>query len=87
MVHHFNQGICQRVLATWHIYSKQKVIAQALGIAQGTVSNVIKENCETGVPNPRARPGRTDKTTERENQYLLRWCRNERTKSEITLRS
>jgi len=30
--------------------SKQKVIAQALGIAQGTVSKVLKRNRETGEP-------------------------------------
>ena len=71
----------------WRMGSEQKVIAQALGIAQGTVSKVRKRNRETGVPNPRARPGRTRKTTEREDRYLLRLCRNGRTKSANTLRA
>ena len=70
----------------WRTGSKQKVIAQVLRIAQGTVSKVRKKNRETGVPNPRARPGRTRKTTEREDRYLLRLCRNGRTKSANTLR-
>ena len=71
----------------WRMGSKQKVIAQALGIAQGTVSKVLKRNRETGVPTPRARPGRPRKTTEREDRYLLRLCRNGRTKSANTLRA
>ena len=58
----------------WRMGSKQKVIAQALRIAQGTVSNVLKRNRETGVRIPRARLGRTRKTTEREDRYLLRLC-------------
>jgi transposase len=65
---------------------KQKVIAQALGIAQGTVSKVLKRNRETGVPTPRARPRRPRKTTERAERYLLRLCRNGRTKSANTRR-
>jgi len=70
----------------WRMCSKQKVIAQAFGIAQGTYSKVLKRNRETGVPTPRARPGRTRKTTESEDHYLLRLCRNGRTKSANTLR-
>ena len=45
--------------------SKQKVIAQALGIAQETVSTVLKRNRETGVPTHRARQGRPRRTTEK----------------------
>jgi len=71
----------------WHMCSKQKAIAQALGIAQGTISKMHKRNRETGVPTPRARPGRPHTTTEREDLYLLRLCRNGRTKSANTLRS
>jgi transposase len=71
----------------WRLGSKQKVIVQALGIAQGTVSKVLKRNRETGVRTPRARPGRPRKTTEREDCYLLRLCRNWRTKSANTLRA
>ena len=67
--------------------SKQKVIAQALGLAEGKVSKVLKRNREMDVPTPRARPGRTRKTTDREDRYLLRLCRNGRTKSANTLRS
>jgi len=67
--------------------SKQKVIAQALGIAQGTVSNALKGNRETGVPTHRARPGRTRKTTEKEDRYLLRLCRYGHAKSANTLRA
>ncbi|KAK2144851.1 hypothetical protein LSH36_725g01085 [Paralvinella palmiformis] len=63
MVRHFNKGIYRRVLAMWRIDSKQKVIAKVLGIAQGTVSKVLKRNRETGVPTPRARPGSSRKTT------------------------
>jgi len=71
----------------WRMGSKQKVIAQALGIAQGTVSKVLKRNRETGVPTPRARPGRPRKTTEREDRSLSATCRNGRTKSANTLRA
>ena len=53
-------------------YGFQKVIAQALGIAQGIVLKVLKRNRETGVPTRKARPGRLRKTTEREDRYLLR---------------
>ena len=67
--------------------SKQKVIAQAFGIAQGTVSEVLKRNRETGVNIPRDRPGSHRKTTEREDRYLLRLCRNGRTISANTLRA
>jgi len=42
--------------------SKQKDIAQAPGIAQGTVLKVLKRNRETGVPTHRARPGCPRKT-------------------------
>jgi len=52
MVHHFNEGIYRLVLAMWRMGSKQKVIAQALGIAMGTVSKVLKINHETAVPTP-----------------------------------
>jgi len=55
--------------------SKQNVSTQALWIAQGTVSNVLKWNRETGVPTPRARPGRPRKTAKREDRYQLRLCR------------
>ena len=51
----------------WRMGSKHKVIAQALGIVQGTVSKVLKINRETGVPTPRDRPGRPRKTAEREH--------------------
>ena len=71
----------------WHMCSKQKAIAQALGIAQGTISKMHKRNRETGVPTPRAKPGRPHTTTEREDLYLLRLCRNGRTKSANTLRT
>ena len=71
----------------WCMGSKQKIIAQALGIAQGTVSKMLKRNRQTGVPTPSARPGRPRKTTEREDNYLLRLCRNGRTKSANTLRA
>jgi len=71
----------------WRMGSKQKVIAQALGIAQGTVSKMLKRICETGVPTLRARPGRPRTTTEREDRYLLRLCRNGRTKSANSLRA
>ena len=54
----------------WPMGSKQKVIAQTLGIVQGKVSNVLKKNRETGVPTPKARPGPSRKTTEREDRYL-----------------
>ena len=67
--------------------SKQKIIAQALVIAQGTVSEGLKRNRETRVPTPRARPGRLRKTTGREDHYLLCLCRNGRTKSANTLRA
>jgi len=63
MVRHFNEGIYRRVITIWRICSKQKVIAQALGIAQGTVSKVLKRNRETGVLTLRARLGRHSKTT------------------------
>jgi len=68
MVRHFNEAIYRRVLAMWCMDSKQKVIAQVLGIEQGTVSRVLKRNCETDVPTPRDRPGRPRKTTEREDR-------------------
>ena len=71
----------------WRMGSKQKIIAHALRIAQRTVSKVLKRNRETGVPTPRARSGRPRKTTEREDRYLLRLCRNGRTKSANTLRA
>ena len=67
--------------------SKQKVIAQALGIAQETVSNVLKRNRETGVPTHRARQGRPHKTAEKEDRYLLRLCRYGQAKSANTLRA
>jgi len=86
MIRHFNQGIYRRLRAMRRMASKQKVIAQVLGIAQGTVSKVLKRNRETGVPTPRARSGRPRKTTEREDRYLLRLCRNGRTKSANNLR-
>ena len=86
MVRHFDEGIYRRGLAIWCMGSKQKVIAQALGIARGIVSKVFKGNRETGVPIPRARPGRPRKTTEREDSYL-RLYRNGRTKSANTLRA
>ena len=73
-----------KVLAMWGMGSKPKVIVQGLGIAEGTVSKVLKRNRETDVPTPRARPGRPRKTTEREDRYLLRVCRNGRTKSANT---
>ena len=56
---------------------------EGLGIAQ----DVPKRNSETGVHIPRARPRRPRKTTAREDRYLLRLCRNERTKSAHTLRA
>ena len=87
MVRHFNEGIYRRVLAIWRMSSKQKVIAQALGIAQGTVSKVLKRTRDTGVPTPRARTGRPRKTTEREDRYLLHLCQNGYTKSANTLRA
>ena len=65
--------------------SKQKVIAQALGIAQETVSTVLKRNRETGVPTHRTRQGRPRKTTTKENRYLLRLCRYEHAKSAFVL--
>jgi len=67
--------------------SKQKVIVQALRVAQGAVSKVLKRNCETGVTTPRARPGCPRKTTKREDRYLLRLCRNGHTKSANTYRA
>ncbi|KAK2140805.1 hypothetical protein LSH36_1241g00020 [Paralvinella palmiformis] len=87
MVRHFNEGIYRRVLAMRRMGSKHKVVAQALGIAQGTVSEVLKRNRETGVPTPRARPGRPRKIKERKDRYLLRLCRNRRTISTNTLRA
>jgi len=87
MTRHFSEGIYRRVIAVWRMVSKQKVIAQALGIAQGTVSKVPKRNREKGVPTPRARPGRPRKRAEREDRYLLRLCRNGRTKPANTLRA
>ena len=56
MIRHFNEGIYRRVLAMRRMGSKHKVVAQALGIAQGTVSEVLKRNRETGVNTPTARP-------------------------------
>jgi len=67
--------------------SKQKVIAPALGTAQGTHSNVLKINRETVVPTPELGPRRPRKTTEREDRYLVRLCRNGRTKSANYLRA
>ena len=87
MVRHFHEGIYRRVLAMWRVGSKQEVIAQALGIAQGRAPKVPKRNRETGVPTPRARPGRPRKTTEGEDRYLLCLCRNGRTKSANTVRA
>jgi len=87
IVRHFNEGIYRRVLPIWRMGSKQKVIAQSLGIVHGTVSNVLKRNRETGVPTARARPRHSGKTTERENRYQLRLCRNGRTKSANILRA
>jgi len=52
--HH--EGIYRRVLAKWHIASKKKVIAQVLGIAQGTVSKVLKRNRETAYPHSELDP-------------------------------
>ena len=71
----------------WRMCSKQNVIAQALGIALGTVSKALKRNREMGLPTPIARPGRSRKTTEREDRYLIRLCRNGRTKSANTPRA
>ena len=48
-----------------------EVIVQALGLAQGTVSKVLKRNREMVVPTLKARPGRPCKTTEREDRYLV----------------
>jgi len=48
---------------------------------------MLKINRETGVPTPRARTGRPRKTTEKEDRYQLRLCRNGRTKSANTLRT
>ena len=87
MVRHLNEGIYRRVLAMWRMCSKQKVIAQALGIAQGTASKALKRNRETGVPTPRARQGRPHKTAEKEDRYLLRLCRYGQAKSANTLRA
>jgi len=70
MVRHFSEGIYRRVLAIWRMSSKHMVIAQALVIAQGTVSKVFKRNRETSIPTPKARPGRPRKTTEREDLHL-----------------
>jgi len=70
------------VLAMWRMGSKQKVIAQALGIAK-----VLKRNRETGIPTLRARAELPRKTTEREDRYLLHLGRNGRTKSANTLRA
>ena len=85
MARHLNEGIYRRVLAMWRMGSKQNVIDQALGTAQGTVSKVLKRNREMDLPTPRARPRR--KTIEREDHYLLRLCRNRCTKSANTLRT
>ena len=87
MARYLNEGIYRPVLAMWRMGSKQKVIDQALGIAQVTVSNVLKRNRETGLPTPIARPGRPRKTTEREDRCLIRLCRNGRIKSANTLRA
>ena len=87
MTRHFNEGIYRRVIAMRRMGCKQKAITHALGIAQGTVSKVLKINRETVVPTPRARPGRPSKTTEREDRYLVRLCRNGRTKSTNSLRA
>jgi len=76
MIRHSNEGIYRRVLVIWPMGSKREIIVQALGIGQGTVSNVLKRNRETCIPTPRTRPGRPRKTTEREARYLLRLCRN-----------
>jgi len=37
MVFHFNEIMYRLVLAMWVIGPKQEVVAQALGIAQGTI--------------------------------------------------
>ena len=50
-------------------------------------SQSLIEIVRRDVPTPRARPGRPRKTTEREDRYLLRLCRNDRIKSAKTLGS
>jgi len=56
MVRHFNEGIYRRVLAMWRMCSKQKVNAQALGIAQGTASGCLREIVRRAYPHPELDP-------------------------------
>lgn len=80
-------SICNRIVGMHQAGAKQNDIAVALGITQGAVSKIIKRHRETGVPTPRARSGRPRKTTEREDRYLVRLCRNARTKTSTQLRA
>ena len=79
--------LCNRIVGMRQAGSSQKDIAQVFRITQGSVSKILKRHRETGLTTPRPRSGRPKKTTARHDRYLLRLCRNSRTKPSSQLRA
>ena len=87
MVYQLNAAICHGVVALRQNGLKQREIAAHYHITQGEVSKILKRNAVTGVPTPRARPGRPIKTTRRQDRLLVRLCTAGRYKPTSALRT
>lgn len=80
-------ALCNRIVGMRQAGSSQGQIARTYRITQGAVSKILKRHRETGLTTPRPRSGRPKKTTERHDRYLLRLCRNGRTRPSSQLRA
>ena len=80
MRHQLSSDLCNRIVRMRQAGYSQKDIAHVLRITQWSISKILKRHRETGLTTPRPRSGRPKKTTARHDRYLLRLCRNSRTK-------